>query len=414
MGLRLLFLFTCLGLSTLSFSKGKKIAPGTWYGEFSLSESDRLPFLFEIKKSKKKYLFIIKNGEERIQLNNITQVKDSLYIPFPAFDSEFRIQIKNKTELQGNWHNYAKKGNYFLSFKASNKENCRYPLTEKSVDVAGKWEVTFDYHSAMPEKAIGLFADGSYSCGYGGKANNIVTGTFLTETGDYRFLEGATIGDSLFLSTFDGSHAFLFTALLKNDTLWGKFRSGNHYLTDWYAIKNENFSLGHPDSLTFLVSEEQIAFSLPNIDGSTYNYPQDAAKEKVTLIQILGTWCPNCLDESNYIKSLSTKYGNQLNVLAIAFETQAELEQKIAKVSSYKTNLELDYTFLIGGSACKSCASDMFPMLNDIISFPTLIFIDKTGKVRKIHTGFNGPGTGHHYDEFVVETNSFVDQLINE
>ena len=48
------------------------------------------------------------------------------------------------------------------------------------------------------------------------------------------------------------------------------------------------------------------------------------------------------------------------------------------------------------------------------MSYPTTIFIDKKGKVREIHTGFSGPGTGKYYDEFVTEFNQLMDKLISE
>ena len=47
-------------------------------------------------------------------------------------------------------------------------------------------------------------------------------------------------------------------------------------------------------------------------------------------------------------------------------------------------------------------------------SYPTSIFIDKKGNVRKIHTGFNGPATGDKYSEFIVEFESFVVELLSE
>ena len=414
MKLRFFVLITLLAVSLLSFAKAKKIKPGLWYGSFELAENVNLPFLFEVEKAKTSYRISIINGLERIHLTDIQSYGDSLIIPFTSFASEFKIKVISKNEISGNWFNHAKKGNYFLPFKATNKISSRYPSIENSADVAGKWEVTFDYKSEHSEKAIGVFKDGSYNCGYGGKANNIVVGTFLTETGDYRFLEGATTNDSLYLSTFDGSHAFLFSAQLKSDTLWGEFRSGNHYKTDWFAVRNESFEIGNPDSLTYIISEEQIKFTLPNVDGGNYTYPADSDKNKVTLIQILGTWCPNCLDESQYLKTLKEHHGDQLEIIAVAFETQKNLGERIKKINSYRASLGLDYTFLVGGSACKSCASDLFPTLNEIISFPTLLFIDKKGEIRKIHTGFSGPGTGEYYNAFVSSTDAFVKELIEE
>ena len=38
----------------------------------------------------------------------------------------------------------------------------------------------------------------------------------------------------------------------------------------------------------------------------------------------------------------------------------------------------------------------------------------RKGRVRKIHTGFNGPATGDKYIEFKDEFESFVTELLSE
>jgi len=53
-------------------------------------------------------------------------------------------------------------------------------------------------------------------------------------------------------------------------------------------------------------------------------------------------------------------------------------------------------------------------MLLKIRLFPNNIFIDKKGMVRKIHTGFYGPGTGMYYTNYVRETEALLDGLLNE
>lgn len=399
--------------ASAAFSKKPKLKTGYWYASLQLSESDNLPVIIEFQKEKKNTRLCILNGSERILLDDLEFQGDSIFISFPAFASEIRALVHSKFHITGYWYNHAKKGNYHIPFWTRYQYADKYPVHSPSIDVSGRWEVTFDYDDD-PYKAIGLFERTSINGIDGDELTNRVTGTFLTETGDYRFLEGATIRDSLYLTTFDGSHAFLFKAQQRADTLWGEFLSGNHYRSSWFALRNEGFEIGHPDSLTTYSNESQIQFSLPDLTGSTFTFPADASEDKVILIQIMGTWCPNCLDESIYLKSLKDVHGENLQIIAVTFETQNELADKIKKVDTYRSNLELPYTFLIGGNACKSCATDLFPSLSQIISFPTLIFIDKKGEIRKVHTGFNGPGTGQYYDQFVSSTNSFVQQLINE
>ena len=403
----LLLLFCALTIANRV--SAAKVKSGYWYTEFQLAEGIILPASFTIEKVNKNLHLTIINGEEQIHLSQINLVGDSLFVLFQTFDAELKIKIHNKTYITGAWFNRAKSDTYNVPFWSRFEGDSRYPFISEQIAVEGKWEVTFDYKT-NPEKAVGLFNYQKNTI----IRSNVLSGTFLTETGDYRYLTGATIGDSLFLSTFDGSHAFLFQAQLRKDTLWGKFYSGKHYNTDWYAVKNETFELTHPDSLTYVVNEEPISFELMRLDKTLYKFPNETLKNKVVLIQIMGTWCPNCLDESNYLRGINERYPNQLEILAVTFETQKTTDEKIEKVKKYKDALNLNYTFLIGGDACKPCAASLFPQLSEIISFPTLIFIDKTGAIRKIHTGFSGPGTVDYYLNFVAETDAFIEALVKE
>ena len=82
-------------------------------------------------------------------------------------------------------------------------------------------------------------------------------------------------------------------------------------------------------------------------------------------------------------------------------------------LSRLKNKFNADYDFLITGFQPKD-ADKAFPMLNHVMSFPTSIFIDKKGNVRKIRTGYSGPATGIEYDKSVKEINSFVESLLKE
>ena len=239
-----------------------------------------------------------------------------------------------------------------------------------------------------------------------------MNGTFLTETGDYRFLAGVVSDDSLYLSCFDGSHAFLFKALL-NDTLSGKFFSGKHWQSEWTAERNETFELKSPDELTYIVDDQPVEFSLKDLKGNDYNFPNDQLKGKVVIIQIMGTWCPNCLDETIFYTELyETYHEDGLEIISIGYENGDEFTDYVANIQRLKEKLDLDFTFLVGGRANKVLASEQFSMLNEIISFPTSIYVDRHGMVKRIHTGFNGPGTGVYYQEYVESTYSLIESLL--
>ena len=57
-------------------------------------------------------------------------------------------------------------------------------------------------------------------------------------------------------------------------------------------------------------------------------------------------------------------------------------------------------------------AKKTLPQLEAIVNFPTTIFVGKTGKIEKIHTGFSGPGTGSHYEDQKVEFATIVNDLL--
>lgn len=378
---------------------------GYWIGKLRITPTSSIPFNMEIVKDSVYFL----NAEEKIGAA-ITQDGEQLVIKMPIFDSEFRISVNDKGVF-GFWHNYAKGPDYQIDFTAypivADDYYNRFgiPTSSKFDNFEGSWETTFAVNTPDAYKSLGLLQ----------QVNQEVKGTFLTETGDYRYLQGNVLGDSLYLSAFDGSHAFLLAAQLDGDTIRGTFYSGNHYQNNWKAFRNDDFELRDPDSLTRLQIGEELAFSFPGLDGKPVTYPSPKYTEKVVIIQLLGSWCPNCMDETKFLTELYHTYkGQGLNIIGIAFENPETLEGKIERVKGLAEYFGAEYEFCIGGIASKQVAEEVLPALSEVMSFPTTLFIDKDGQIRKIHTGFNGPGTGPYYLKFVESTNKFVQQLLSE
>ena len=127
----------------------------------------------------------------------------------------------------------------------------------------------------------------------------------------------------------------------------------------------------------------------------------------------MGTWCPNCRDETNFLMDyLSKNPNNNLAVMALAFERNADIAT--TQVSTYKKKMNVPYEILIAGTTTKKdAASKALPWLNEVVAFPTMIFLDKKNKVRRIHTGFDGPATSK-YDEFEKEFDILVKKMLSE
>lgn len=380
----------------------KNLKKGNWSATLQLNNTTQLPFKLEISGKKKEPVFTIHNAEEKIQLSAVKVINDSLQIDFPHFHSYIRFVIKSKKEIAGQWTNLNKGNNYKIPFHA-NFGGEFLSSNFMPQNLSGRWKTIFSPGTANAEFAIGIFKSSIYD----------LTGTFLTETGDYRFLEGKSYQNTMRLSCFDGSHAFLFEGKIKGDSIHGTFYSGKHYSTPFTSNRDEKFELRNPDSLTYLVKKDLFAFKLKDIDGKDFSFPNDNYKNKVTIIQIMGTWCPNCLDETKFLKEMYDLHHEKgLEIISVGYETPITFEEQVQKIKLLKTRLDLNFTFLVGGQANKQLASEQFSMLNEIISYPTAIFIDRNGEVVKIHTGFNGPGTGDVYLNYKEETRIFIESLL--
>jgi thiol-disulfide isomerase/thioredoxin len=372
-----------------------------------------LPINFEVIYSSPDDFYIeLINGEERMKLEDITfgrdkaTAKDTLKINFPVFDSYIEL-LCQEDHMEGRWVRKNRE-NYAIPFYAKHGQTHRFTNLKKApkMDVSGKWEVTFEEEDGSQSKAIGEF----------NQDENTLTGTFMTETGDYRFLEGTVQGNKFYLSTFDGAHAFLFEAVINDDqSIEGIFRSGNHYQATWTAIKNESFELGDANKLTFLnEGYDKIAFNFENPEGKIISLENPEYRNKVKLVQILGTWCPNCRDETKFINAyLKANPNEDLEVIGLAFEAYRDKAQADKLINIYKEQFGINYEIVHAGYRDKAEASKVLPMINKVISYPTMIFIDKQDQIRKIHTGFSGPATST-FQDYKKEFENFVGKLLAE
>jgi thiol-disulfide isomerase/thioredoxin len=349
------------------------------------------------------------NADEKLELDNARFENDSINITMELFDAEIVAKVSGG-QLAGL---YTKKlGNLEErtgTFVAKKGEVFRFTEFEESSNhnVSGKWKTVFKEPEGIKYEAVGVFE----------QKGNSVKGTFLTNTGDYRFLDGNVIGDSLMLSCFDGTHIFLFKALIDGDKLVnGRFTSSLLYLESWEAVKDENATLPNPDELTFIKEGYgDFNFSFVNTKREMVSLTNERFKNKVVLVQLLGSWCPNCMDESKFLaKWLKENPNKNVEIIGLAYEKSLEPDFAFPKIDRMKKRFGMEYEVLLAGLYDKVEAQKTLPMLNHIISFPTTIFLDKNHKVRKIHTGFSGPGTGIYHEQFKAKFNNFMEKLTAE
>ncbi|MBS1635058.1 MAG: TlpA family protein disulfide reductase [Bacteroidetes bacterium] len=401
-----------LGLFSLALISQNTLKPGTWRGVLTLSEKKNeiiLPFNFNLSFVKGKPVIDVLNADEKIRVTEINSKGDSVTIHMPVFDSEFKTILKQDT-LSGVWINHSKKEKNIIPFEAYYNDKVRFVSDQNATaDFTGRYEVTFNAKKEDEYKAIGVFK----------QQGNRVTGTFLTETGDYRYLEGIAQNGNMAVSCFDGAHAFLFFASSakskgKADSLNGKFFAGISGTEDWFAVRSDSFQLKDPESITYLKStDEKITFSFQNLSKQTVSLSDPKFAGKPVIIQVMGSWCPNCMDETAYLAQLYKQYkGKGLEIVALAYERTPDFEKAKNNVLRLKNKYGADYEFLITGLTGAAKASESLPFLNRISAFPTTIILDRKHQVKSIYTGFSGPATGKAYEQYKQKMESLVQELL--
>ncbi len=377
---------------------------GSWRAVLDLGNNKKLPFMVDFTED---HHFVIYNAEEEIITEPVIIRGDSIIVHHPVFEGVLKGTFTAKT-IRGSFITAGLKREVPFTMTFGLQERFK-GKGATSADISGNWEMVFT-EGSPDETYIGK--------GIFDQDGNKVTGTIRTTTGDYRFLEGIVDADSLRLSTFDMAHAFLFEAGISDSSMTGTFYSGNHYTASFTAKRNEQFELPQADSLTFLKEGyDRIAFSFPDTEGNLVSLEDEQFKDKVVVVQVMGSWCPNCLDESRYFTEYYSKNpSEELEFVSLAFEYVDSEEKAMEGLKRLKDKVGIPYPVLLAqyGSRDKKIANEKLPMLNHVLSYPTTIFIDKQGQVRKIHTGFNGPATGEKYDEFVAEFEAFIAQLLAE
>ncbi|WP_298759357.1 TlpA disulfide reductase family protein [uncultured Psychroserpens sp.] len=402
---KLLFLPILFIFLSCNIDRPEALKEGVWRAELQLTDTEVLPFNFEVTSRDALKIF---NADEVIMVTDINYSNDSIVFKTPVFEGYIEAVV-NEGMLEGSF--IKESLDRVVPFSAEFGVKTRFDLDNEteSVDATGNWETVFSPDSEDDKYiAKGIFKqDGSK-----------VTGTFRTTTGDYRYLEGVMDGNTMKLSTFDGAHAFLFTAVVNDSTMNGVFYSGNHWEEPFTAKRNETYELPDANDLTFLnEGYDALEFTFPDASGKQVSLSDNRYKNKVVVVQVMGTWCPNCLDESKYYSEFYDNNAEKdIEFIALAFEYAKTEEKAFESIKRLKDDVGIDYPILLAqyGTSSKSKAQEKLPMLNHVLSYPTSIFIDKKGKVRKIHTGFNGPATGEKFAEFKTEFTGFIDALLEE
>jgi len=384
---------------------------GQW-NAWLTAQNKAIHFVFDVAVEKGRPVVYLVNegldGTERLRCDDIKAAGDSAVIRLHSFDAALVVHPDGVDKLSGTWVKYDAKTPYRIPLVALFGKRPAPKPAAGIPDVSGTWRVTFKPDDDKSYPAVGIFK----------QQGAALTGTFLTTTGDYRYLSGTVLPEGLGLSTFDGNHGFLFQAKKQPDgSLKGDFYSGKSGHETWTAVLDPKAKLPNADQLTFLKKgETRLDFKFPSVfEGGSISPTDPKYRGKVVVLQILGSWCPNCMDETNFLAPWYEKNKQRgVEIIGLGYERSSDYKQAAARLLKMRERFNIGYDLAVAGVSNKDSVAKSLPQLAQFLAFPTTIFLDKQGKVRQIHTGFSGPGTGKYYQEEIAGFEREVDKLLKE
>jgi len=382
---------------------------GTWRAVLPVTGGD-LPFGLEIGREGDRYVAWLVNGPERAEVTDVAVEGDRISMGMPGYPHRLEARLVDG-RLEGEVV-FLRPGGERKAARLVAERGVTWrffpPSKGEVADFAGRWALAFrDPETGRESTGIAELT----------QQGRIVTGTVLRESGDDRYIAGEARGDTVFLSRFDGGSAYLYVARLGEDgTLAGDFRTGTGGYRALSGRRDAGARLADVTALTKLSSEAgPLGFTFPDVDGRPVSLADARFRDKVVIVTIGGTWCPNCHDEAAFLRDfLPTRQSRGLEVVQLMFEYTEDFPSSAASVRDFVDKFGIGYPVLIAGTYEAGAVQRALPQLEKFYAYPTMLVLDRQGRIRYTHTGFSGPATGAHYDEFVAHFTALVDGLLAE
>ncbi|MEJ7559665.1 MAG: TlpA disulfide reductase family protein [Pedobacter sp.] len=407
--MRKILLMLCLLVSSTQYTSAQtQLKAGKWLASLKREDGHNIPIQLLVETKNAKQAIYIVNGSEKLKTDAPVVEGDSIIIRMPVFESWFKFKLSGNNKLNGKWVKGGSVKDIVVPFHAQAVASTNSTVEKPaSKNLTGKWDIQFTKPDQTKRPAIGNLT----------QKGNLLSGSVLTPTGDYRFMAGVVEGNSLTLSTFDGVHALLFEGKIAADTISGNFYSSVSPVESWTAVKDEKVKLDAPVTTIKEGSDGKLAFSYLDLEGKEVSLQSDRYKNKVVIIQLMGSWCPNCMDEMAFLSDYYRKNKSRgVEVIALAYELSTDKERSRKSLQRFQKQFNVEYPILNTGVTVgdKQRTEKTLPQLSEIKVFPTSLILDKKGVIKEINTSFYGPGTGEYFLTYKANLESTINKLIAE
>jgi len=392
-------LLTVLATSPAHPAQDGQSLAGRWDARVVVNEVE-IPFPFEISESDSTIQGSFLNGDLEITSTASRVEHDTITFRFDQYGAYIEATYRDGV-LDGH---YTRGTRTPLAFRATRAPAAR-TVHGVAPSIAGVWRIPTE--SRKGEKAWRFIVrqDGAE-----------VSGAILRVDGDTGNLTGSYRDGTFVMSHFSGARPLLLEVTLEDDGSLTLLQNRRTTLTAVREDSEAAAAIAEPTDpsmhTTVANPSEPLRFAFPDLEGRIVTNEDPRFAGKVVLVNIGGSWCPNCHDEAPFLAELYRTFKDRgLEIVGLSFEEAEQLENP-TRLRAFIERYDLGYTFLLAGETDQ--LNEKVPQGVNLNTFPTTFFVGRDGLVRAVHAGFPSPGSGSFYTDAIHEVTAEVERLLAE
>ena len=418
----LFFIVLCIGMfcTSAAFAAQPQAPHGLWDGTIQ-SRVGEVNFGIDIDQQGSALRAVLINATDRQPFSSATWDGQTLTLSLDYYDGKVTVHYVSPQRMEGEYSRLTSKG--VVHIPVTLTPHHQVPGTKRwtGPSLAGDWILREEGAEGAEKNVLTTFTQEAVANDEG---KVLATGIMEPVSGDTGLLHGSVSNGSngqahFHLSRFDGIHVLALDGdFAPGGSLKGQI-GGVKALSAFTAEPAKDASDADPNALAgglTKVKDPQEPFRFSGIDqsGKTVDQNSPQFKGKPVIVDIFGTWCPNCHDEAPLLEQLYRKYQAQgLVIVGLAYEYIDDTPRNLRQISIYRDKYGITFPLILAGTTDQGQIAKTLPQLVNFGAYPTTIFLDRDGRVHAIHAGFAGPSTGDKFQEAQQHMDELTREIVN-
>jgi thiol-disulfide isomerase/thioredoxin len=243
-----------------------------------------------------------------------------------------------------------------------------------------------------------------------------VTAAILRVDGDTGTLAGTFKDGKFVLSHFSGARPALVEVTPREDGTLTVVQNGKDPMTAVRSADARAKGLPQPTDPSRHTSmkdpTEPFRFRFPDLEGRLTANTDARFQNKVVIVAISGSWCPNCHDEAPFLVELYRKYHSRgLEIVMLSFEEADQLKNP-TRLRAFIQRYAIEYPVLVAGETGE--LNDKLTQAVNLNAWPTTFYLGRDGRVRSVHAGFAAAASGEFHQQLKEDVTRLIERLLAE